>query len=880
MTATALAELIWAEADLQTAVKQIAIRTATIDISAIDAPTTEAIDFNWFHLLRCASVFVATDSEFYFDKGLQILHGCLLSEASGEEKALAAALLTKIASNPSVRLAERRKLVPADVIDQLPSGLALEVRAHQIASTINIETNEFVGNDFQVELWKALNTCDWVSASAPTSAGKSYVLEKWIEHIVSTRDSSCTFFIVPTRALISQVETDLRQMLAARGDTVNVTSLPLSFSKDEAAHDIYVYTQERFHLYLLKNTQLRDADLIIIDEAQKIGADNRGILLQQVLELASSRYPDAKFLFASPSTENPETLLSFAPAAAKLGTVSGSRPTVGQNLYWVEQIKGQPKEWDVSLMVEAQASKLGRLHLEDRPQIGQKLAFIAQAVGGSSTGNVVYVNRAADAEKTAALLCQFYPDAPPDPELNALSELCEKAVHPQFMLRQFVKKGIAFHYGNIPQLIRTEVERLFSSGKIRFLVCTSTLVEGVNLSCRNIFMRNPKRGKSSLMSPDDFWNLAGRAGRWGKEFQGNIFCIDPQNANEWFGGSAPRSKKKHVIQIATQRAADQFDDFLNYITSGPASLKSSDRFFEQLFSYLVFRFSLFENLGNALSTSGLSADQLKDLQGAVEDSIDALKVPIEIVQRNPGINPFGMNALFEYFSSLDPSAYSDLVPADPLSDAPVLPENEEDEAQYVNDAAVDNFIGIFTRITKYLRGPLGEDQTAYGNALLVVHWMRGYPLARIIGRQIRYWTQRGKTAPAVIRETMERVEKVARFETPKYLHCYIDILLYFFKQVGFTEMSDRVEDFWMYLEFGVSKKTQLSLMALGMSRSSVTALSEFIKEDDLTEQGSLDWLEKTSWPEYGLARLVEIEIRTVLQRHGRTAPPEVSVSQV
>jgi hypothetical protein len=68
MTATALAELIWAEADLQTAVKQIAIRTATIDISAIDAPTTEAIDFNWFHLLRCASVFVATDSEFYFDR--------------------------------------------------------------------------------------------------------------------------------------------------------------------------------------------------------------------------------------------------------------------------------------------------------------------------------------------------------------------------------------------------------------------------------------------------------------------------------------------------------------------------------------------------------------------------------------------------------------------------------------------------------------------------------------------------------------------------------------------------------------------------------------------------------------------------------------------
>ncbi len=88
-----------------------------------------------------------------------------------------------------------------------------------------------------------------------------------------------------------------------------------------------------------------------------------------------------------------------------------------------------------------------------------------------------------------------------------------------------MRKQVAFHYGNIPQLVRSEVERLFSSGKLKYLICTSTLVEGVNLSCRNIFLRNPKRGKGNLMSREDFWNLAGRAGRWGKEFQGNIFAL-------------------------------------------------------------------------------------------------------------------------------------------------------------------------------------------------------------------------------------------------------------------------------------------------------------------------------------------------------------------
>ena len=33
------------------------------------------------------------------------------------------------------------------------------------------------------------------------------------------------------------------------------------------------------------------------------------------------------------------------------------------------------------------------------------------------------------------------------------------------------------------------------------------------------------------MTEIDFWNLAGRAGRQGKEFQGNIICIDTEHTN-------------------------------------------------------------------------------------------------------------------------------------------------------------------------------------------------------------------------------------------------------------------------------------------------------------------------------------------------------------
>ena len=79
-------------------------------------------------------------------------------------------------------------------------------------------------------------------------------------------------------------------------------------------------------------------------------------------------------------------------------------------------------------------------------------------------------------------------------------------------------------------------------GKIRFLVCTSTLIEGVNLSCRTIVVRGPRKGRGNPMEPHDFWNLAGRAGRWGDEFQGNIICINPKDLKAWPTGVPDRAR--------------------------------------------------------------------------------------------------------------------------------------------------------------------------------------------------------------------------------------------------------------------------------------------------------------------------------------------------
>src|SRR5262249_47919563 len=109
---------------------------------------------------------------------------------------------------------------------------------------------------------------------------------------------------------------------------------------------------------------------------------------------------------------------------------------------------------------------------------------------------------------------------------SALSALAGEAVHQSYVLAECVKRGVAFHYSHMPTQVRRAVEHAVSRGEITFLVCTSTLLQGVNLPANNIFIFVPEKGHLKPLESTDSWTLAGRAGRLLREFHGNIFLID------------------------------------------------------------------------------------------------------------------------------------------------------------------------------------------------------------------------------------------------------------------------------------------------------------------------------------------------------------------
>ena len=131
-------------------------------------------------------------------------------------------------------------------------------------------------NDFQKEVYEKACANEKISISAPTSAGKSFVLLRLIKDCFVNNPTAKIVYIVPTRALIQQVEIDIKAVLKEYQSTIEVTSIPVKPDRWRTTACIFIFTQERLQWILNDNPDI-SFDLMVIDEAQKIGDGARGV---------------------------------------------------------------------------------------------------------------------------------------------------------------------------------------------------------------------------------------------------------------------------------------------------------------------------------------------------------------------------------------------------------------------------------------------------------------------------------------------------------------------------------------------------------------------------------------------------------------------------
>ena len=810
------------------------------------------MSINWEYLISCASLLSKSCNGKVLDMTYRICQAVLCeNDLPNEYNSACAAILNKLTNSAAIRLAIERNFVSANYIEDVPIDFAIDVKKKQFYNSISDGDKIIYLNDFQKEVYDSFGVSKTLSISAPTSAGKSFILMQLIKELIEVNHLAKVAYIIPTRALIQQVELDVRNLLKNNNIVADVSSIPIKPEHWDSMPCIMVFTQERLQWLINENQDLY-FDLVIIDEAQKIGDGARGVLLQQVVQQIACN-PNTRFLFASPMSENPEALIKIIDHSDNITNcgkqVISDIPTVNQNLIWVCKSGTGTSEWDLKLFSDGNAFELGHISTNRITQISARLPVLSFALS-SEKGNLIYCNGAADAEKVAIQISSLVrarnPDLCVSQKVQELIKLVKKVVHQNYVLAEVLKSGVAFHYGNMPLGIRNEIEDLFKMGHITFLVCTSTLVEGVNLPAKSIFMRGPQKGKNIPMSEMDFWNLAGRAGRQGKEFQGNIICLDATDDSAWKSGVPTERKKYHIKTTVDEVVEGSAMELISHIERTNET-ENADPRLDYAYTYFLTNYFAYNRIANSPLANLYGKDFCVRIDNTIEKTLEHIDLPPEILSKNQGVNPISQQRLLDYFKGYEKDI-KELIP----------PVPEDDDAQ-------DKYMHIIGRISKYITGD--PYQLNYSRSILVTNWMRGYGLARIISDNIK-WNEKQNTKKSlatIIRDTMREIEEYARFRFLKYTTCYLDVLRFYLETSQKSDLLESIPKLSLWLEFGASQTTQISLMSMGLTRMTALEIAELMVDTNMTKEQCIKWFKENDVHSMDISPTMLAEIDKILE---------------
>jgi hypothetical protein len=324
-----------------------------------------------------------------------------------------------------------------------------------------------------------------VILSAPTSFGKSLL----IDLIIAAKDFSNVVLIVPTLALVEET----RRRMSRFSDQFSIIT---TNNQKVGTKNIFVFTQER---YLASHTDLPPPDFFVIDEFYKLAIQNDGgratQLNQAFLRLAQT---NAQFYLLGPA----------------IGSIPEIVKTRTNCVFVVETF--QTVAIEVHQVAKKPNKDLAFADLLDKME-GQTLVY-CQSPGSTRK---VLKNYLENREMPIT----------DDLELVEAAEWTAFNYHEDWLISVALMHGIGIHHGRLPRALGRFMVRAFEEGKLKLLLCTSTLIEGVNTAAKNVVIFDGKLNNRAL----DFFtfnNIKGRSGRMFRHFIGHVYVFDAPPAPE------------------------------------------------------------------------------------------------------------------------------------------------------------------------------------------------------------------------------------------------------------------------------------------------------------------------------------------------------------
>ena len=410
-----------------------------------------------------------------------------------------------------------------------------------------------------------------VLVCAKTGSGKTLVGEYQIYH--SLQKGKRVFYTTPIKSLSNQKFYDLKHLFSEA--SVGIMTGDIKFCPDA---QIVVMTTEILrnllykrgstteHLGLTASLSMDNVDAIIFDECHYINDKDRGKVWEETMILLPS---SINMVMLSATLDHPEYLANWLGELKqkpihliethyrmvplthyvlgkedKMLPIMDAKEVYYPNTYldWFRSYHGQQKELQNFQQKVVDSRKAGvkggvdgKVHsshfvhrlnevivmLQEKELLPALFFVLSRKQCESYASKVEHSLLDTSDTATVKHIITFH--------LHRHMKDLEKI--PQYhQIYELLTRGVAFHHSGLLPILKEIIEILFTKGFVKMMFCTETFAVGLNMPTKTVLFAGFKKyddttGSMRMLRKDEYFQMAGRAGRRGKDDKGVVIYL-------------------------------------------------------------------------------------------------------------------------------------------------------------------------------------------------------------------------------------------------------------------------------------------------------------------------------------------------------------------
>ena len=353
----------------------------------------------------------------------------------------------------------------------------------------------------QVRVLNLLSRENALIISAPTSFGKTFTVFEYIY----INKPKIVVMVVPTLSLVDEyIKRVIKKYKEKFHDYKVYINVDSNREYDFSKNSIFILTHDKAITNDITNI-INDIDFLVVDEVYKLEqniSDDRVIVLNIAYYELAKR--SKKYVLLAPFIEdvvNREKLVNYP--------------------YFFKTDYSPVYNNVISREIRTDSRK--ERFLECKKILGE-------LDSGSKT--LIYFSKVTDLNYFINNVLLDYDEIEiSSNNVKSFINWAANEIHEEWSFLKALKRGFLVHNGQITRGAKSYSLFLFENNNdFNRLLCTSSLLEGVNTVAENIIITKPKNNENEFTA-FDFFNLVGRSGRLNKYYVGNAYYIkSPEDA--------------------------------------------------------------------------------------------------------------------------------------------------------------------------------------------------------------------------------------------------------------------------------------------------------------------------------------------------------------